>query len=402
MKNFKNGSNHSTIKSSNRSLVLRLLNSMEKVSRAQLSRITGLTKTTITNIINELLDAGIICETGTADSSSGRKPILLKLVKDALYAVGLYISRDFVYCNIVNIKGEIIKEHKGAFDFIENEQSFLSMIYENISKVLSASGVSTSKILGIGVASIGPLDISRGIILDPPNFRGLKLIPVVEALKEKFGLEAFLDNDMNASAIAEKLFGKGKNIANFIYVGVTNGIGAGIILDDCIFRGCNGFAGEIGHSTVDIRGERCACGNLGCLELYASIPVIVNQVKSSVSLGAESTLGTEKDISWTQIVAAASQGDSLCLKAVDRLVYYLSAGLVNLVNSFDPEVIFLGHEIAMAGELVIKPLNEMINQNVLFRNSKRVEVELSAFKEHAPCIGAPSIVLNKFFNGEIG
>lgn len=402
MKNYNNGSNLTTIKSSNRSLILRLLNSVGQVSRAELSRITGLTKTSITNIISELMEKGIIYETGIMESSSGRKPILLNLSKNALYALGLYISRDFAYCNVVNLKGEIIRENKHIFDFTENEQTFLSTIFKTVSDVLCDSGIHTSKILGIGVASIGPLDVKNGIILDPPNFRGLRSIPIIKALSDRFDMEAFLDNDMNASAIAEKLFGRGKNISNFVYVGVTNGIGAGIILDGNIFRGCNGFAGEIGHTTVDIRGDRCACGNLGCLEIYASIPSIVSQVRSSVSLGAESSFKAEEDVTWNGIVSAASKGDQLCLKAIDRLVYYLSAGLVNTVNSFDPEVIFLGHEIALAGELVTKPLNEMINQNFLFRNSKHVNVELSAFKDYAPCIGAPSIVLSKFFNGEIG
>jgi predicted NBD/HSP70 family sugar kinase len=402
VKNSNNGSNQTTIKSSNRSLILRLLNSLGQVSRAELSRITGLTRMSVSNITGELIEKGIIYETGTMESSSGRKPILLNLSKNALYALGLYISRDFAYCNIANLKGEIIREARRPFNPVENERTFLEAVFGIAGDVLEASGVQAAKILGAGVACIGPLDVRNGVILDPTNFRGLKSIPIVKALRDRFNMEAFLDNDMNAGAIAEKLYGKGRNVSDFVYVGVTNGIGAGIIANGNIFRGCSGFAGEIGHTTVDIRGDRCACGNIGCLEMYASIPSIVNQVKSSVRLGGESSFKSEGDVSWNAIVSAASEGDQLCLRAIDGMVYYLSAGLVNTVNSFDPEVVFLGHEIALAGELVTKPLNDIINRSVLFRNSKRVNVELSAFRDYAPCIGAPSIVLNKFFNGEIG
>lgn len=402
MKQFNNGSNLSTIKSSNRSLVLRVLNSMGQVSRAELARITGLTKTSITNIIGELIEEGIIYETGTSDSSSGRKPILLNLSKNALYAVGVYISRDFTYCNMVNLKGEIIRESRQTLEWIQNEQTFLSVIFDSVNEVLAESNIHKDKILGIGVATVGPLDIRSGIILDPPNFRGLKSIHILEAMQNRFNIKAFLENDMNACAIAEKLFGKGKNISNFIYVGVTNGIGAGIILNNNIYRGVNGFAGEIGHTTIDIGGERCACGNLGCLELYASIPNTVNRVRTAISLGAESGLSSLKNIIWTDIAEFARQGDSLSLKVIDKLAFYLSFGLVNTVNSFDPEIIFLGHEIALAGELITRPLSEMVNQNLFFRNATHVRVELSAFKDYAPCIGAPSIVLNKFFNGEMG
>jgi predicted NBD/HSP70 family sugar kinase len=400
MKNFNNASNQNTIKQNNRSLILRLLNSLGQVSRAELSRITGLTKTSITNIINEMIEEGLLTETGTADSSSGRKPVLLQLSENSRYALGVYISRDFAYTNLVNLKGDIIKESRYTLELTENEPSFLSAIYEGIKTILKDSGVKEDKILGIGIASIGPLDIQKGIILDPPNFRGLKSIPIVQALKEKFGFEVFLDNDMNAAAIAEKLYGNAKNISDFIYVGVTNGIGAGIYLHNSIFRGCHGFAGEIGHTTIDIRGDRCACGNLGCLELFASIPNIVNQVRTSLSLGMESELSNAGEITWESVVAAARKGDQISLKAIEKLTYYLSVGLVNTINTFDPEVLFLGHEVALAGDLVTKPLQEMLNGNILFRNFKQVDVNISKFADYSPCIGAPSIILNRFFNGE--
>jgi len=400
MKIYNNGSNLETIKVNNRSLVLRVLNTLGQVTRVELSKITGLTKTSITNITTELLESGIIYETGIVDSSAGRKPKLLKIVEDAAYSIGIYISRDFVYTNIVNLKGRIINECTHKFDFTENENMFLSIICSNIQKVLETSQVKSEKILGVGIASIGPLDIVNGIILDPPNFRGLKSIPVVKTVKERFNLKAFLDNDMNAAAIAEKLFGSARSISNFIYIGVTNGLGAGIVINGNLFRGSNGFAGEIGHTTINFSGERCACGNSGCLELYANIPAVVNQVRSSIKLGAESIISGKRDITWPDIISAAYKNDPLCLEAINKLAHYLSIGIVNAINSFDPEVVFIGHEIALAGDLVIKPLNETINRGTIFREAKKVPIKLSEFKDYAPRIGAASIVLDKFFNGE--
>ncbi|MGI6778570.1 MAG: ROK family transcriptional regulator [Acetivibrionales bacterium] len=401
MKNLNNGSNQSTIKSNNKSLVLKILNSAGQSSRAELSRITGLTKTAITNIISELLEEGIIFETGTQASSSGRKPILLKISKNALFSVGVYISRDFVYTNIVNLEGEVLKEYKHALDIIENEKSFLAGIFQSVDAVLSGFGTEMKKILGIGVASIGPIDVKNGIILDPPNFRGLKSIHITRELKERYNLNTYLDNDMNAGAIAEKLFGKAKNISDFIYLGVTNGVGAGIYINNSLFRGNDGFAGEIGHTTIDINGEKCPCGNIGCLELYASIPAMVNQVKKSIELGAASNVSSDGGILWTDIIKAAINGDSLCLNIINKLSFYLSVGLVNTINCFDPEVVFIGHEVALAGKLIVEPLTEMINRNIFFRNSKKINVEVSDFKNLAAHIGAPSIVLSKYFNGEI-
>lgn len=394
-------SNLSTIKTNNRSLVLGLLNKMGQISRADLARATGLTKTSITNIINELIHEGIICEIGSTETSSGRKPLLLTLVGTASYAVGVIIGRNYIYANIVSLNGEVIKESRINLEPTENEKTLVSITFEVIDTVLASSSIEKNKILGIGVASIGPLDLEKGIIVDPPNFRGLRSIPIVKLIKERYGLKTFIDNDINACSIGEKLFGNAKHASNFIFVGVGNGIGAGIFLDNTLFRGNNGFAGEIGHITIDVNGEKCPCGNSGCLELFASIPSIIRQVKTAIRFGADSILVNKKDIEWKDIVDAASDGDALSIKVIDSLTYYLAVGLVNIVNLYDPDVIYIGNELSIAGNLFIEQLNELVNRNMLFRTSKHIKIEISKFQDYAPCIGAPSIVLYRFFNGEL-
>lgn len=401
MKQLNRASNLDTIKKNNRSLVLKLLNSMGSASRAELAKITGLTKTSLSNISNELIDEQIIIEKGTANSSSGRKPILMSIVDDARFALGLYISRDFIYANITNLKGSILLEKKLLLDALESEQVFISNIINITETLLNEFGKDKSKILGIGIASIGPLDVENGIILNPPNFRGLKSIQIVEVLKKRFGYEAFLENDMNACAIAEKLYGKGKNLSDFIYLGVTNGIGSGIILNGSIYRGRDGFAGEIGHTSIDIAGRQCACGNYGCLELYADINAVIGQVNASLNLGAESMLTGKPHITWQDIVAAAEKNDPIARKAIEKMAFYLSFGLVNAVNTFNPQAIFLGHEVALAKDMILEPLKEMLGRTILYSNAKNMVMEMSAFRENAPFIGAPSIILSKFFNGEL-
>lgn len=399
MGNLQNAANLSTIKTSNRSLILRTINAEGQVSRAELSRITGLTKTSITNIITELLGEGLVMETEAQESQNGRRPILLYMNKDALYALGVYISRDFVHTSMVNLRGEILCETRYAFELTENEVTFMEIITQQLEEMTAHTGILPSKILGIGIASIGPLDTDQGIILDPPNFRGLKSIPIVERLTQRFPYKVILENDMNASAVAEKLFGDARQLTDFIYIGITNGIGAGIIVGNHLFKGADGFAGEIGHTTIDIHGEQCPCGNLGCLELYTSIPHTINRVKASIQLGMETAAAYRLPLTWPDLVELARAGDDACKNAIHKLVYYLSVGLVNLIHTFDPQVIFLGHEIALAGDLVMQPLEELVNANILFRKSKRVEVRVSCFGEAAPSIGAASMVLERFYSG---
>jgi Transcriptional regulator/sugar kinase len=206
---------------------------------------------------------------------------------------------------------------------------------------------------------------------------------------------------MNASALAEMLFGTQKNIGNFVYVGVTNGIGAGIIANNSLFEGDMGFSGEIGHTTVDLHGPKCACGNTGCLELYASIPVVIANAEKSVSKSSDSKMKLLDKIKWTDIIENAINEDKLALELIDSLCYFISFGLVSLINMFDPRTIYLGHEIALAGELVTTRLQTHIRDRIFCRNYKSVPVKISTFGDKAPVAGATSIILDRLFSGKI-
>ena len=402
------GSNHHSTKIKNRALVLKLICTGSNVSRIDISRQTGLSKMSITNIVNELIDEGFVLEqaeqTTPARSNTagaiGRKPVFLAPDTSKFLALGLYISRDYAIATLYNLKCKIVDERKCKFAFEESESSFTDKIKTLIHTILEGIP-SGKKLLGIGVASIGPLDIHSGIILEPPNFHTLKSIPIKQILEKEYDCAVYADNDMNASALAEKLYGKATDIKNFAYVGVTNGIGAGIITDNLLFAGDMGFSGELGHTSIHYGGPKCACGNSGCLELYASIPEIVSQARNSITLGMDSSLAELEMIEWTDIVKHAEAGDKLALNLIDRLCLYISIGLVNLINLFDPRVIYLGHEIALAGSLVTERLQSHLADRTISSRYKSIPVEISAFGDKSPIIGSVAIVLDKLFSGVI-
>ena len=401
------GSNQKSTKLLNRALVLKIICTGTNVSRIDISRQTGLSKMSITNIVGELQDEGLVVEQAGqppagkngSKASIGRRPVYLAPDTENHFALGLYISRDNAVASLANLKCELIKEKRCSFDFEESETSFTDKIKALVHSTLDEVIASGRKIMGIGVASIGPLDIRHGIILEPPNFHKLKSIPIKRILEYEFGCPVYTDNDMNAAALAEKLYGKAKDIGNFIYLGVTNGIGAGIIADNSLFAGEMGFSGEIGHTTINYEGPKCACGNTGCLELYASIPEIVSQAENSISLGMESALAKLVRIEWKDIVEYAKSGDKLSLNLIDRLCLYISIGLVNLINLFDPHIIYLGHDIALAGSLVTEKLGAYLKDKALSSRYKNVPVEISAFGDRAPVAGSVAIALDKLFSG---
>lgn len=398
------GSNHQSSKIINRSLVLKMICTGTKLSRVDIARQTGLSKMSITNIVNGLISDGFVGEIIESQPnqsivSSGRKPVFLDVNTDKYLALGLYISRDFATATLANLKCESILEKKCSISDDESEKSFISKIIALTGAVLDSSEAAGRKIIGIGIACIGPLDIKNGIILEPTNFHNLHGIPIKSCLEKQFGYEIFVNNDMNASVLAEKLYGKGHNTGNFIYVGVTNGIGAGIIANNILFEGDLGFAGEIGHTTINCEGPICACGNSGCLELYASIPEIIKQAEKQLLAGEPSSLGNIEKIQWTDIIDHALKGDSFTLGIIDLLCKYMTYGLTSLINTFDPNKIFLGHDIALAGELVASRLENSIQDRIFSKSYKRIPIEISAFSDKAPIAGSAAIILDKLFQG---
>lgn len=401
------GSNHQSTKIQNRALVLKIICTGTNISRIDISRQTGLSKMSITNIVSELAKEGLVVDQAEQTDSEkngsigtiGRKPVFLAPDTDNHIALGLYISRDYAIATLSNLKCEMIDEKRCPFAFEESGTYFTDKIKALIHSTLDERIASGKKLIGIGVASIGPLDINNGVILDPPNFHTLKSIPIRLILENEFGCNVYVDNDMNASALAEKLYGKATDISNFAYIGVTNGIGAGIITNNLLFEGDMGFSGEIGHATINYEGSKCACGNTGCLELYASIPEIVSQARNSIALGMDSKLAELEVIEWKDIVKYAEAGDKLAINLVDRLCLYISIGLINLINILDPQTIYLGHDIALAGSLVTERLQSYLIDKTISSRYKSVPIEISAFGDKSPIIGSVAIVLDKLFSG---
>lgn len=399
VKLLNNGANQSTIKHSNRGLVFDVLNTLGKCSRTQMAKITGLTKTSITNITTEMIDEGIISEGELTGTGVGRKQVMLEISSESPCALGVSINRDAVFVSLVNLKGEIRFEKRLPLASKEASKSFLKKVFDGCDAALAANG--KKPVLGIGVASIGPLDLKAGMILSPPNFRGIKNVAIVSALRGQYGMNVYLDNDMNAGATVEKLFGYGKKLSNFVYVGVSRGIGAGVVLDKKLYTGSNGLAGEIGHIIINYKGRQCPCGNKGCMEMYASVSAIEHEARHKLAQGAKSELAGCAEVSWDDIVRAARSGDPLAEELIASLTGYLTAGLVSVCNMHDPQVIFLGHEIAEAGDLVIPALKENINRQVFSKDFAEVDIKVSCYGAESHKVSGAAVLINKFVNGEM-
>ena len=265
------GYNSVRTKNRNRGIVLRLI-AGKQLSRADITKKIGLTKMAITKIVGELIEDGYIVEgKGESAPGVGRAPTFLEISAQSPVSLGLYISRNELAVIVCSFRLDRLFSESIPLKN-ESKSSLEEKIFSLCDKALrfTAEAFPERKFLGIGVSAVGPLNPSTGVILDPTNFYGITDYPVAELLMNRYHLPVYLENDMNAAAIAEHFYGIGRVTDSFMYVGITNGIGAGIILDGHPCKlGCKSV-GEIGHMSIQCEGPVCNCGNHGCLEQMTS------------------------------------------------------------------------------------------------------------------------------------
>lgn len=398
--NKKKGKNLHDIKEENQSLVLKLICTGQCTSRAEISRRTGLTKMTITNIIQALLNENLILEGPLLEKTTvGRKPVLLFPSENAKRSIGVYISRDVITLSLLSLNAKIIKKYDRLLSPDENAETLTGKIFDGLDMILE--GEDKTKILGIGVACIGPLDLVNGVILSPPEFYGIENLPIRQLISDKTGLPVFVNNDMSTAALAEHLYGFGTGCDHFIYFGITHGIGSGIVANGKLFSGAEGYGGEIGHTSIRYDGVPCFCGNKGCLEAYASMPVFMNETREQASKVRDSLLFNKPELEFEDVVLAAQKGDPLAVERMEYLVTITGTALVNSIHLMNSSKILIGHESARGGEWFAQKLETYINAKSIFRRKSHVGVQVSKFGEHSPVIGSGVLVFDQFFQGSL-
>ena len=373
----------------NKTLVFKNIILHSPLSRVELSKYTNLSKMSITNYVNMLIESGDIEEIGTMASEGGRKPILLDVVKTRPLLTSIQVTRYYTSVGIINLKGTILRINMSLLEANETPSSILSKILSMLDNLITPD--IANDIWAIGASSMGPVSNKIGHLNTVDHsFADSLSIDIRNSLMEHYPYPVYVNNDLNTLALAEKYFGNAKNYDTFAVVGSSIGLGCGIVVDNQLYSGGGGYGAELGHITVEANGLECYCGNKGCLELYATIPKIIewlqNEFKSNNQICHYNN--------WQDLLDGARHGDALCLKAIDRLVDYLSAGLVSLVNLFDPECIFLGEDYCQAYDLLASRLTESINLRKFFSKHTVVPVQASKFMGAAPLVGPAAYAMH--------
>ncbi len=390
--------NSKFLKAYNEAGILDLIRMRQTVSRAELSKETGLSPTAIGVIVSSLLDKGYIHETGTGESKGGRKPVMLELKPDSYYSVGLDIDVDSIQFVLTDITGRLV--HEGSVPLAVNTAEGAVEASEScVTGIMNRFSISRERMLGIGISVPGMVDsISHRVVL-APNL-GWEDADPAGMLKERLQLPVFMENEAMSSAICENWIGACQKASNFVCVNIKSGIGAGIFTGGMPYRGTGGSAGEVGHIVVDENGPRCGCGNYGCLETMASTGRIVEKARKMVRQGVVSSLNDYENVdamSLENIVAAARAGDGAAMNLLDETARYLGIALSNLVNTLNPSRIVLGKDFAVYGDLVMGTLRSVIDGKALRRPASNVELIISEIGDRASTLGAAIIPLKKLF-----
>lgn len=391
------------MKSLNRSLILNTIRNDGPISRAEIAKRTKLTPPTVSNLVKELIEANMVMESNQGESRGGRKPTMLIINSKESYIIGIDVGPDSVFAVISDLDADILVETELKIPVPITNQGFLDLLTNGLRELLSKdSSIKSERLIGIGVAMHGIVDVDKGVSLYAPNLQ-LRDIPIKEHLESTFDLTVRVENDARAMALGESWFGHGSQVENCVCVNVGVGIGAGFIVNGQLYHGDGYLSGEIGHMTIDIDGPKCSCGNYGCLQALASGPSIADQMKKALAMGQKSVLAAQFEgefdkISSEAIYNAALEGDDLSIEILRQAGVYLGIGLTNVIHAINPKRIIIGGGVSKAGPLIIDSTIETIRQRALTKQAKDTEIVETKLGDNATVIGAVSLLLVELFS----
>jgi predicted NBD/HSP70 family sugar kinase len=376
-------------------VVLDLIRERTTVSRVELAEATGLTQATMTHAVRRLIALGMVHEVGTARSARGTPRRLLELQPDARHMVGVQFDRYTALGVVVDLAGHVVAQTAmpGAGD--RDPGAVLVDYAASIEALLRDSGVPRDGVLGIGLATHGPQDRDAGVLLTEfpaPAWRGY---PLAAELSAATGLPVRIENDATAAGLGVQA--QGSASSSFAVVFMSGGIGAGVILDGFPYRGVTSNGVELGHISVDARGEVCGCGNRGCLEIIGGPNAVVRNGQAHRGLSARLDLDGDQLDAFMNIGRAALAGDPDAAGLIDDSAQMLAVATVSLVNMFDVgRVVLAGRAFAELGPHYRDAIQEVLDRAVFMRQVHNVQVELADDVSQAPAIGGAAMVLRNF------
>lgn len=384
--------NHKTTRAHNKRLILKTIYNAGEISRADIARVTSLTRGTVSDAVTELMEEGLVKEIGIGKSTGGKPPTLLSVVENSRYLIGIDLADSEFRGAGLNLRGKIRNNFKIPIRDSDGETA-LYLLYQLIEKLIESAD---SPILGIGIGTPGLIDSERGIVKNAVNldWHDLSLKGILE---KKYNLPVYIANDCQVAALAECTFGENNNVKNLIVIKVGRGTGAGIVINGKIHYGDGFGAGEIGHVKVVENGDLCRCGNSGCLETLTSTRAIVRSARIIFQQDKNSLLHNfsknPDEIDMETIFKAFEAGDKEIHKLASVAGHYLGIAIANLVGALNIQKIVIAGPLSYFGRALIDPIKEEMKRRALRSLADETEVEVSKLGTEIVILGAGALLL---------
>jgi glucokinase-like ROK family protein len=383
--------------------VLKFIRDNPSISRAEISKISGLSAPTVSRIVEDLIREGLVEEIGIGVSNGGRRPNLLKFCPDNNFIIGIDLGTTNIYGVLANLEAEIISEEKAPTKVEEGFYNIMDRTFEVIDRLKARLGGKQGHLCGIGMAVAGLINKKKNIVEFSPNFHWHD-VDIIGYLSQKTNIPIFFDNVTRVMALGELCYGVGRKYKNFICVNVGYGIGAGIIINGQPLLGTKGMSGEFGHITLEKDSKiQCYCGNFGCLEALSSGNGIARAARLEMESGAKSILfemcnNDLNSLTAEMVANAAKKGDVVAWNVFHRAAEYLGIGISALINLFNPEAIVIGGGVTQAGDILFDTVRNTVKARALNKISKEVEILPATFGLKAAVMGAVSLIMQKVLN----
>lgn len=363
------------------------------VSRVEIAQQTGLSAQTVSNVSRRLLDAGIIVEGGQQINGVGKPRTILQLDPSGCFAIGVHIDPAVITYVVLDLDGRVIARSATRTPSDVRPERVIDEMSESIEALIAASGVQRDRILGVGIAAPGPVDIDRGVVLDPPLLEGWHVVALRNALAEATGFLVLLEKDVTAAAVAELWTSKAHERDDFMFFYYGTGVGVGLALGHEVVRGATKNSGDAGHMLVDPDGPVCSsCGRRGCL----GDSIMPRRLVDRAIAGGVLAVGSgDVDDGLAQLATLAAGGDAGAAGILEEVAGRMAVAVVTIANLLDLDrVVFGGPYWAAVSGVLLPRLADLINSSTALVTTHPVAVAESAAGDDVAAIGAACLVLD--------
>jgi glucokinase-like ROK family protein len=374
------------------------------ISRADVARATELSRATISAIVDELLEVGLVREARVGASRGGRRPTILELNPETGRVVGIDIGANHIVTAVADLRGHVLAECELPFEIAAGPRAGMEQASNAVDKMLAQANCDQVSVKAIAVGVPGPVVAQMGAVAAPPIMPGWDGFPIQQHMRERWGRPVFVDNDADLGALGEWTYGAGKRVPNLTYIKIGTGIGCGILIEGEIYRGVLGTAGEIGHVTVSEDGPPCTCGNYGCLEAMAGGRAIAQRAQLAIKAGQRTTLAAishEREITARDVAEAAKGGDLVSQQLLSDAGRHIGSALASLINLLNPGLVLIGGGVVGAGDFLLTPIRQAISERSMLPSLRATRIEVASLQSKSTVMGAVALALTETFRGYI-